>query len=1255
MVADGQPAGPNYTEETTSSGLTVLATDTLDGVTSPTPAVPVTFTITSGTATFTSGGTAAGPINTLADGRASSPPIQVQRGSTNVVVEASATGRPTVIFSIAVTASTYVLSAERTPVSQQITRSGSASLAVQLQRSGSSVQPLQNASIDWTVSPADGSSLDPSVAITDALGVGSTLFRPAAAGRYTVTASFNTGGAGKTTVSQAFTIDVVDDQRRLDAVSGDGQSGEPGSNLSEPLVVQALENGQPAAGARIEWSGSGGVLLRGAQGVPNSVITELTGTDGRSSVDVTLPPAPGSFVITATWMQHTRNKTSAPVGLSVSFTVSAGAPATPSLEIVDGNDQRGVVGTPGSPLSARLLLNGRPASGFAVGWEVIEGDASISPSASTADAQGLVTTSLQFGAQTGQSTIRVASGLGVEAFFTVTAIAPPTIRISSGDGQRGAPNVALAGDLIVQVTTQTGQPVPGLAVGWSALEGDGSLAFATTTTDANGLASNRLTLGPQLGNNIIAATLANGSQVVFSATAVNGDGTGDVRLMREGGDGQRGLVGTRLPVPLSAKLLEGGQPVPQARIFWEVLSGSARVDASETLTNDNGVARVAVILGANAEPVQIRASASAAPDPVLFNLSAVNPEVAGQEGSGQAGTVGQPLPMDIAVNLVLPAGKTLAGVPVQWRVLTGGGALTAQQSLSDANGRASNQWTLGSEVGVQSAIATLPGGEELVFTANANPEQVVGSLAVVSGSPQSLPPNVPSQPLVVELRDQNGEPLAGVGIEWSGSEQRVALRDSITTTGQDGRASNVATVLVPGPASVSARVVGGDIAAVNFDLNGGVAEIPGLSDEERDIGTVVDNACPALAALPNRTPEQQDLFQRCSEFVGNAGEHPDEVRNALGQLPTDIGPTLSGQANESVGTQMDNLDLRLHMIRGEKTGAQRNQFNLSLWTPDGALPLSFLPSAFMAAAASDEDQAGLDFDRWGFFATGQIGRGQVDAGARSPEFDYDIAGLTFGADYRFNDRLVAGLALGYSDNDAELAGSRGDVATKGWTLSGYATWYSTTAWYVDGTLLLGRLDYDLRRRLSYSITGLDGGRTIVDQVASASTDGDLLGASISIGRDWQKGPWNVNGYFRGQYARVKTDAFVERMIEGLPGQGLALAVDSRSTESMTSAFGVRATYVLSRDWGILMPNASIEWEHEFEDDPGRLTARLAFDPTATPIERFGDALDSDYFNLGIGLSALFPGGRSAYLFYEELVGASRIRQGLLSLGVRLEF
>lgn len=1109
-----------------------------------------------------------------------------------------------------------------------------------------------NIPISVSISPSTAAIALPEVGNTDSSGQFSTQIQLDPSATVGVPVIVTLTRADDFSATATFTLSVQPGLREIIAISGNGQSGQPGTTLAAPLVIEARDDGLPVSGSLIEWSASGGAtVFTSSNPSPSSLISDVTQTNGRSQVQVNLPPgSPGTFQITATRINVTKGQVTPQP--SVTFTVTSMPANTFTLIQVEGDGQQGIVGQPGAPLAAQLLLNGEPASsGIVVNWSVQQGSAAVSPTSSMTDANGIARTNLSFGSAPGESLIRALSVGGAEAQFRVFAAEGGRLQIISGDGQSGPAGRPLDQDFVVEARAPAGGVLDSAQITWSVTSGGGSLSETSTLTDRNGRASTRYTPGSGAGVQEITASLATGASVTFRVTT---DAAGRALIITRG-NLQRGLVFASPNEALEVQLLgETGSGLPGTAILWEV-DGDASLAASSVATDADGKASNVLTFGATAGMVMVRARAPGVTDPVVFTLTSSLPAVATVGGNGQSGTVNQPLANELTIDLALPASKSLTGVPVQWQVLTGGGTLSSATTLSNAQGRVSNSWTLGGLTGEQTVQASLPGGQLVIFRATAEGEVgVVGTLRVVSGSPQTLPTSAPSAPLIVELVDAQGRPINGVLIEWSGDVQRVSLRDASNRTGSDGRANNVATVLIPGAVSVTARVADSDIPSVSFLLTGGVAQIPGLDDRERDIGGAIDNACPALAALPNRTPEQEDLFRRCSELVANAGDRPDEVRNALGELPTDVGTTLSGQGTESVATQFDNLDLRLHMIRGEKVGGQRSQFNLGVWTPDGTLPLGLLPSAFMANA-TDEGEAGMDFDRWGFFATGQIGRGKVKAGERSPKFDFDIAGLTFGVDYRFSDRVVAGVALGYSDNDAELANDRGTVDTKGWNLSGYATWYSDRSWYLDGTLMYGRLDYDLQRRLRYSITALDGSRTTVDQVASASTDGDTLGASFSLGRDWQKGPWSLNGYLRGQYSRVETDAFVESMLSNLPGQGLALAVDSRSTKSMTSVVGGRATYILSRDWGILMPNFTLEWEHEFEDDPSRLRARLAFDPTRSVIEQFGDSTDTDYFNVGMGVSALFPGGRSAYLYYEELVGASRLRQGLLSLGVRFEF
>ena len=90
----------------------------------------------------------------------------------------------------------------------------------------------------------------------------------------------------------------------------------------------------------------------------------------------------------------------------------------------------------------------------------------------------------------------------------------------SGDGQAAAPGVALPAPVRVRVT-RDGQPEGGITVAWAAAGAGASIAPATGTTGADGIAEAVWTLPGTAGAATATATVAGaaGSPVTFTATA----------------------------------------------------------------------------------------------------------------------------------------------------------------------------------------------------------------------------------------------------------------------------------------------------------------------------------------------------------------------------------------------------------------------------------------------------------------------------------------------------------------------------------------------------------------------------------------------------------------------------------------------------------------------------------------------------------------------------------------------------------------
>ena len=96
--------------------------------------------------------------------------------------------------------------------------------------------------------------------------------------------------------------------------------------------------------------------------------------------------------------------------------------------------------------------------------------------------------------------------------------AHPALLKISGDSQTGASLVSLSQPFVVEVQDEKGSVVEGVSVTFAVTGGGGRLNTTLTTTDENGKAESRLTLGPNLGTNTVEVSADGiGSAVTFYA------------------------------------------------------------------------------------------------------------------------------------------------------------------------------------------------------------------------------------------------------------------------------------------------------------------------------------------------------------------------------------------------------------------------------------------------------------------------------------------------------------------------------------------------------------------------------------------------------------------------------------------------------------------------------------------------------------------------------------------------------------------
>jgi len=201
-------------------------------------------------------------------------------------------------------------------------------------------------------------------------------------------------------------------------------------------------------------------------------------------------------------------------------------PVAPAASrVVAGAEQVGTVAQRTPEALAVLVMDrfDNPVPDVEVTFSVSEGGGAVEPAVTRTGRDGIARASWTLGTKAGwQTATAEAPGLAPVRFSARAEPGPPVGAVpQSGDAQAGPAGSGLAEPLVVQVTDAYGNGVAGVTVQWEVTAGGGSVDPATSVTDATGLASTRLTLGPTAGPNAVVARPRGLAPVVFTATALD--------------------------------------------------------------------------------------------------------------------------------------------------------------------------------------------------------------------------------------------------------------------------------------------------------------------------------------------------------------------------------------------------------------------------------------------------------------------------------------------------------------------------------------------------------------------------------------------------------------------------------------------------------------------------------------------------------------------------------------------------------------
>jgi len=401
-------------------------------------------------------------------------------------------------------------------------------------------------------------------------------------------------------------------------------------------------------------------------------------------------------------------------GVSARTGVSVVTPAT-AIALVAGSNQRALAGKTLAQAVVVRATNrkGGPASGKRVTFRLGEGQGSVDPANAVTDADGRARATWSLGSFPGRQTL-LASVENVDSALSIQAEADPvagnTRVVALADHFSGRAGDELPDSVAIRVTDSSGRVLPDVPVRWTVVDG-GSIQAENPRTDSLGVVTARWTLARKTGLQRLRAQVGVASglgipPVTLSAAALAGAAAA---IAVTSGDAQHASAGAELPKSVVLRVVdENGSAVAGAAL---TLAPSGGIAGDSALSTDSsGYARTRWTMGHSAGDytlavhvdgvkkllkVTARATPAAAANLAFDDAPR---EKRSRESAKQkklfavvTDVYGNPVP-DVRVNFKVKSGT-----------------VTPARVVSDAKGRASLTWKLGSTPGEQTLTGVVRG------------------------------------------------------------------------------------------------------------------------------------------------------------------------------------------------------------------------------------------------------------------------------------------------------------------------------------------------------------------------------------------------------------------------------------------------------------------------------------------------------------------------------------------------------------------
>ena len=541
--------------------------------------------------------------------------------------------------------------------------------------------------------------------------------------------------------------------------------------------------------------------------------------------------------------------------------VATGTAANPATIVINGgDDQTGVVGSTLEIKPSVLIKDAyeNPVGNATVAFNVTPGGGLLTQNSGVTNSSGVAEGGAWILGTTPGPYGLSASVQGLSPVdFTATGIpdVPSRVTVLIGDGQTATVGTELPLRPTLLVADRFGNLLEGVPVVFEVTAGGGAIAGSTQITGPLGVAvAGAWTVGTAAGPQALLITVPGVDPLTLTATAEAGP---PASALAQGGGTQSATVGTAVPDPPRLRVEDAfGNPVSEVRVTFSPTASPdperspGTVDGPVATTDVGGVVSAeSWTLGTIAGPYEVTAVVSGLDEPVTFYATAiadVPSALVVHEGDNQTAQFGTTVPIPPAVRIGDQYGNGVAGVPVNFAIVEGGGTLTGAQGLTDGEGVAAlGSWTLGPTPGANRVWATVEGIGSVAFEAvglTASP----AAMTKVAGNGQMAPvgTQVPVPPQI-RITDAGGNPVSWIPVVFSVVSGGGSLTQEVATTDSEGLATVGSWTLGTTAGSNALSASAGALPSVTFSATG----IPGppafmWSNDGDGQGTLVNTGVP---------------------------------------------------------------------------------------------------------------------------------------------------------------------------------------------------------------------------------------------------------------------------------------------------------------------------------------------------------------------------------------------------------------------------